>query len=305
MSEVLLSTVLPCTLIFIMLGMGMTLTIQDFSRLKEYPRAIVAGLGGQLIVLPIVGALLSVLWGLRPEFAIGMVILAACPGGTTSNIVSHLANGDRPLSISLTAINSCVVMFSIPFYVTLAVQYFSGGAPESVDIPVLQLMFSVFIYTLVPVVTGMFVRHYFPDFAVNIGPYYDRVAAVAFTLIVLLILWNGQGNLKTILPLVGGVTITLNVVMTLIGLLMAYLLAMKMRQAVTIAIEVGIQNTVLGMAVAAMLDGVNGLSGALMIVPPAVYGLIMYGPATVMIILGRRHGKTAAVSGAVELKQSL
>jgi len=289
MSDLLLSTALPLTLIFIMFGMGMTLTIADFARLKEYPHAIAAGLGGQLVLLPLMGGFLAIFWGLTPEFAIGIIILAACPGGTTSNVVSFLAKGDRPLSITLTAVNSFVVVFTIPLYTALAIQYFAGATDTTIKIPTAQLMFSVFAYTVIPVSLGMLVRRLAPGFARGVGPFYDKIAAIAFTLIVLLIVWSSQDSLMTILPMVGGITITLSLVMTGIGFLLAHLLAMPKQQAITLAIEIGIQNTVLGMAVAAMLDGVNGLSGELMLVPCAVYGLIMYGPAIVMILIGRRE----------------
>ncbi len=298
MSDVLLNIALPITLILIMFGMGMTLTLADFLRLKEYPSAIAAGLGGQLILLPLVGAFLAVFWGLQAEFAIGMVILAACPGGTTSNVVSYLARGDRPLSITLTAINSLFVVFTIPIYTALAIQYFAGATDTTVKIPTAQLMFSVFAYTVIPVSLGMLVRRFAPDFTLRFGSYYDRLAAIAFTLIVLLIIWNSQSDLKTILPMVGGITVTLNLVMTGLGFLVAYLLSMKQQQAITLAIEIGIQNTVLGMAVATMLDGVNGMEGQLMLVPCAVYGLIMYGPAVVMILIGRREQSQLAARAA-------
>ena len=296
--NVLVDIVLPITLILIMFGMGMTLRVKDFIRLKDYPRAVVAGLIGQLILLPLVGGALAVLWGLPPELAIGLIILAACPGGTTSNLVSHLARGDKPLSITLTAVNSFVVVFTIPLLISLSMVYFLGSAPDDVPTPVLFIMVGVFAYTIVPISLGMMLRKLAPRFSMRIGPLYDRFAALAFLFIVLIILWAERDDLLTILPMVGGVTLTLNLVMTAIGLGLAWLLALRLRQALTIGIEVGIQNTPLGMAVAGtLLHGVRGLDGDVMLMPAALYGLLMFGSATVLIFYGQKHlGSDAGVA---------
>ena len=296
--NVLVDIVLPITLILIMFGMGMTLRVKDFIRLKDYPRAVIAGLIGQLILLPLVGGALAVLWGLPPELAIGLIILAACPGGTTSNLVSHLARGDKPLSITLTAVNSFVVVFTIPLLISLSMVYFLGSAPDDVPTPVLFIMVGVFAYTIVPISLGMLLRKLAPRFSMRIGPLYDRFAALAFLFIVLIILWAERDDLLTILPMVGGVTLTLNLVMTAIGLGLAWLLALRLRQALTIGIEVGIQNTPLGMAVAGtLLHGVRGLDGDVMLMPAALYGLLMFGSATVLIFYGQKHlGSDAGVA---------
>lgn len=296
--NVLVDIVLPITLILIMFGMGMTLRVRDFIRLKDYPRAVVAGLIGQLILLPLVGGALAVLWGLPPELAIGLVILAACPGGTTSNLVSHLARGDKPLSITLTAVNSFVVVFTIPLLIGLAMTYFLGSSPDDVPTPVLFIMVGVFAYTIVPISLGMLVRKLAPRFSMRIGPLYNRFAALSFLFIVLVILWAERDDLLTILPMVGGVTLTLNLLMTAIGLGLAWLLALRLRQALTIGIEVGIQNTPLGMAVAGtLLHGVRGLDGDVMLMPAALYGLLMFGSATALIFVGQKYlGSDAGVA---------
>lgn len=296
--NVLVDIILPITLILIMFGMGMTLRVKDFIRLKDYPRAVVAGLIGQVVLLPVVGFLLALAWNLPPELAIGLIILAACPGGTTSNLVSHLARGDKPLSITLTAVNSCVVVFTIPLLLTLAINYFVGTTPDDVPTPVLQVMFGVFAFTIVPISLGMLIRRLAPRFSMRIGPLYDRFAALAFLFIVLVILWAERDDLLTILPMVGGVSLALNLIMTAIGLGLAWLLALKLRQALTIGIEVGIQNTPLGMAVAGtLLHGVHGLDGDVMIMPSAIYGLLMFGAATALIFFGQKHlGSEAGVA---------
>lgn len=285
--DILVDIALPLTLILIMFGMGMTLTVRDFLRLADYPRAVLVGLGGQLLLLPLVGAALALLWNLPPELAIGVIVLASCPGGTTSNLVSHLARGDVPLSITLTAVNSCIVVFTIPLYSALAMDVFAGAAAD-VPLPLAATMQRVFLYTILPVSLGMVVRGLAPAFARRIGPAYDRFAMLAFVFIVLVIVWTSRESLLTMLVTVGSVAITLNLIMTALGLLLGVLLAVGARQVLTLGIEIGIQNTVLGMVVAAtILDGLRGLDGTIMLMPSAIYGLLMFAPAALIIAYGR------------------
>lgn len=287
--DILVDIALPGTLILIMFGMGMTLTVRDFLRLASYPRAVAVGLGGQLVLLPVVGAALALLWDLPPALAVGVIVLAACPGGTTSNLVSHLARGDVPLSITLTAVNSCIVVFTIPLYGALAVDHFAG-ADADVPLPLAATMQRVFLYTVLPVGLGMGVRALAPVFAKRIGPAYDRFAMLAFVFILVVIVWTSRESLLQMLAVVGGVTAALNLIMTALGLLLGALLAVGTRQVLTLGIEIGIQNTVLGMVVAAtILDGLGGLDGRVMLMPSAIYGLLMFAPAALIIAYGRRR----------------
>jgi BASS family bile acid:Na+ symporter len=292
----LVEVVLPWTLRLIMFGMGMLLTVHDFLRLREYPRAVVAGLGGQLILLPLVGFGLAMLWQLPPELAVGLIILAACPGGTTSNLVCHLARGDVPLSITLTAVNSLIVIITIPLYAALAMKLFIGASAD-VSMPVLSVVWSVFNYTILPVALGMLLRARFPAFTDRIRRPYDLFAALAFIFILAVIVWNSRGNLLAMLPQVGSVTLALNLIMTVLGLGIGYLLMIGRRQTMTLGIEIGIQNTVLGMAVAAsVLHGVGGLDGRIMLIPSAIYGLIMFLPAVGIILYGRAGARPPATA---------
>lgn len=288
-TNLLVEVLLPATLLLIMFGMGMTLTLRDFIQLKDYPRAVVAGLGGQLLLLPAVGFLLAWVWGLSPALAVGLVVMTACPGGTTSNLVSFLARGDVPLSVTLTAVNSCVVVFTIPLYAGLAMDAFAGEAVD-VPMPVAFVMAQVFMYTIAPISLGMLVRRFAPGFATRIGPAYDRFAAFAFLFILIAIVWDSRANILAMAATVGGVTSALALIMTGIGLGLGWLLAVGPRQTITLGIEVGIQNTVLGMVVAgSVLDGMRGLEGAVMYMPSAVYGLLMFLPALAVIVYGRRR----------------
>jgi len=287
--NILVDVLLPWTLRLIMFGMGMLLTVRDFIRLKDYPRAVVAGLGGQLLLLPLVGFALAWLWQLSPELAIGLVILAACPGGTTSNLVSHLTRGDVPLSITLTAVNSFIVVLTIPLFAVLAMDLFIGE-PADVPMPYASVIWSVFNYTIIPVALGMAVRALFPALVRRIRRPYDIFAAFAFVFIVLIIVWDSRENLLLYFVEVGSVTLALNLVMTALGLAIGAAMFIGTRQTLTLGIEIGVQNTVLGMAVAgAVLHGVRGLDGSIMLMPSAIYGLIMFLPTLAIIRYGRRH----------------
>ena len=287
--SILVDVLLPWILRLIMFGMGLLLTVSDFLRLRHYPRAVAAGLGGQLLLLPAVGFALAWLWQLPPEFAIGLVILASCPGGTTSNLVSHLARGDVPLSITLTAVNSLIVIATIPLYAILALTLFVGTGAE-VHLPVGTVLWSVFNFTILPVALGMLVRALAPNFAERIRRPYDAAAAAGFVLIILLILWDSREGLLAMWLQIGSVTLALNLLMTAAGLGIGVLLALELRQVVTLGIEIGIQNSVLGIAVAgAVLHGVAGLDGSLMLMPAAIYGLLMFLPMVAIIRYGRRR----------------
>ena len=148
---------LPAVLAFIMIGMGMSLRPVDFRRVVVYPKAALVGLFGQLIFLPAVGFLIVYLYPLRPEMAVGIMVLAACPGGTTSNLITHMARGNVALSVTLTAISGTVTVFSIPYLVNLALAVFMPAAdPEQqVQLPVLETIGTLVLIVLVPTIIGM------------------------------------------------------------------------------------------------------------------------------------------------------
>ena len=156
--------VLAASLIIIMLGMGLSLKTDDFKRILIYPKAILTGLVNQLILLPIIGYVLVSIFPLAPEIAIGVMILSACPGGPTSNLITHLAKGDTALSVSLTAVNSIITIFTIPFIVNFAlVEFMSEGQIIQLDIP--KTILQIFVIVIIPVIIGMLIRHYKEGFA--------------------------------------------------------------------------------------------------------------------------------------------
>ena len=194
-----------------------------------------------------------------------------------------------PLSVTLTAVNSCIVVFTIPLYAGLAMDVFAGEAVD-VPMPVAFVMAQVFMYTIAPISAGMLLRGLAPGLATRIGPAYDRFAALAFLFILIAILWDSRADILAMAATVGGVTAALAVIMSALGLALGALMAVGPRQTITLGIEVGIQNTVLGMVVAgSVLDGMRGLEGSVMYMPSAVYGLLMFLPALGIIAYGRRR----------------
>src|SRR5690606_10576895 len=148
----------------VMAGMGLSLTVDDFKRVVKYPRAILFGLFNQLIMLPILGFTVVSIFRLSPEIAIGIMILAACPGGPTSNLISHLAKGDTALSVSLTAISSVVTVFTIPIIINLAMVSFVNQT-ERIHLDIWDTIVKIFSIVLIPVILGMLVKRFWSEFA--------------------------------------------------------------------------------------------------------------------------------------------
>lgn len=269
---------LPVSLGIIMLGMGLALTPADFRRIALYPKAAAIGVVNQLLLLPLVGFLLLLIIPMRtPELAVGIMILAACPGGPTSNLISHISRGDTALSISLTAISSIVVVITIPLIVNFALSHFLEVG-EYVPLPVLKTMISVIIITLIPVTIGMIIRSKAPGFAAKMNRPVKIMSGVLLMIIILAAILADKENFVNFFQQAGPVALALNVTMLLIGYTTARLFRLRIDQAITISIESGIQNGTLGIAIAATL-----LHNPTMTISPAIYSLIMFGTAGVII----------------------
>lgn len=147
-----------------MLGMGLTLLPEDFKRVTRYPKAVAIGLISQLLFLPIVGFLVVLLVPMQPEIAVGLMVLALCPGGPSSNMITYLAKGDVALSVTLTALSSTITVFTIPIFTNLSLQYFAGQN-AAIALPIGQTMLQIFAIALVPIGLGMLIRQQFPDLA--------------------------------------------------------------------------------------------------------------------------------------------
>lgn len=287
-SSILTEVFLPLALGVIMLGMGLSITLNDFKRIFIYPKAVAIGLVNQIILLPLIAFGLVLLFGLKTELAVGLMILAACPGGATSNLISHLAKGDTALSITLTAFSSLITVITIPFIVNFAIlQFIPGG--EAQQLNVFGTILSVLIITVVPVSIGMFIHSRAPRFSERMERPVKILSAVFLAIIILAAVLKERENMLTFFRQAGPVALTLNILTLALGFYASRLLRLSPKQSGTISIESGIQNGTLGITVAATL-----LNNSVMTIPSAIYSLIMFATATVVIYIGNRTIKEGA-----------
>src|SRR5690554_1853524 len=181
--SILTSVVLPLALFIIMLGVGLSLVLDDFKRVVIYPKAVVVGLVNQLILLPLVAFGLAKLFGLSPMMAVGLMLIACCTGGVTSNLITYVARGDAALSITLTAISGVVVVVTIPLILVFSMDYFMGET-QAVAVPIGQTIGQIAGVTILPVTLGMLIRRFKPGFALRM----ERPARIGSTVIFVLIL---------------------------------------------------------------------------------------------------------------------
>ena len=279
-SSVLTELFLPFSLAVIMFGMGLSLRIEDFKRILIYPKAVGIGLLNQLIFLPIIAFGIANLFELPAELAVGLMILAVCPGGATSNLITHLAKGDAALSITLTAFSSVITVFTIPFLVNYSIGYFIPGG-EAQQLEVVGTVVSVLVITIIPVALGMLVFAKAPKLASKLDLPFRRISAIFFVIIVVAAVLKEKENLVRYFVEAGPAALTLNVSTLLLSFGTARLFKLPFRQGLTIAIESGIQNGTLGITIAATL-----LMNSVMTIPSAIYSLIMFGTAALVIFFG-------------------
>jgi BASS family bile acid:Na+ symporter len=219
---------------------------------------------------------------MRPEIAVGLMVLALCPGGPSSNMITYLAQGDVALSVTLTALSSAITVFTIPIFANLSLQYFAGQS-AAIALPVGQTMLQIFAITLVPVGLGMLIRQQFPNLARRLEKVANRLAIGFLALIILAIIIHEWNRLPTFIAQVGIGVVLLNVISMASGFGLGKLLNLKFPQQICIAIEVGIQNATLAIAITAGL-----LNNPDMAIPAAIYSLFAYATALLTIFYGRR-----------------
>lgn len=276
------NVVLPLALAFIMFALGLGLTVDDFARVVKNPRDFVVGAALQLILLPVVAFLLVSLWSLPPELALGVMIIAAAPGGVTSNILTAFARGDVALSISLTAVISLVCVVTIPFIVVFSHGQFVGGDAVG-DVSVGKTAVGVFAIVTVPVLLGLVVRRFATGFALRFERMAGRISTVLFAIVLAGAIYQEKDNIVTYFAQAGLVTLVLNLVMMALAYMIARIFASGAQQRIAISIECGLQNGTLAIAVATLLFG-----GGLVAVPAATYSLIMFATALIYIAFLRR-----------------
>ncbi len=283
-----LSTIILAGALFIiMLGMGLSLQTTDFKRILLYPKAIFIGLTNQLILLPIVGFLIAIALPMNPEIAVGIMILAACPGGPTSNLLSFLAKGDLALSVSLTALSSVITISTIPFIVVFASEYFLGTGQE-VQLNILQTIGQIFVIVLVPIAIGMAIRNVKPAFATKMGKPVRIASGVVLALIIVGIVIKERAHFGDYFQQAGIAALLLNILTMGIGYFSAKLFRLATRQAISISIESGIQNGTLAITIAIVL-----LQNTSFAIAPAVYSLLMFITGGVMVYFFNRKASKA------------
>lgn len=267
---ILTEVVLPLSIFVIMVTMGMTLTPADFRRVLSAPRAVAVGLTCQLLVLPLLGFGVANVFQLEPVFAVGVVLLAASPGGTTSNLIVHVADADRALSVTLTALSSTVVFVTMPVLLQLALDVFRPAGDATVSVPVVETMVQVAGITVVPVLIGMFVRSRSPSFA-DRAEQPGKVFATVFLFAIILAIAVGEFDTLTDEGLrFAPAFITLNLLALGAGFAISRAARLDGLRSITIAIETGLQNSTLAIGVALTLLDDGDLA-----VIPALYGVWM------------------------------
>ncbi|HEY9735010.1 MAG TPA: bile acid:sodium symporter family protein [Trichocoleus sp.] len=281
-SNLFTAVLLPLALAIVMLGMGLSLVPEDFKRITRYPKAVAVGVVCQVLLLPLLGALIALVVPMQPAIAVGLIILASCPGGPSSNLITYLAKGDVALSVTLTALSSIITVVTIPVFANLALQHFLGQT-AAIALPIGQTMLQIFLITLLPIAIGMVIRYQFPETAKRLEKQMSRLAVGLLALIILLLLIREGSKLPGFIVQVGIGVLLLNLIATAAGFFAGKLFQLPLAQQICIAIEVGIQNGTLAIAITAGL-----LNDPDMAVPAAVYSLLMYVTGFAAIRYGRK-----------------
>ena len=270
----IVSVLLPLVIAFIMFSLGLGLGVADFRRVMKFPRAFAVGLLNQVVLLPLIAFGLAHAFGLSPVFAVCLMILALCPGGVTSNLLTKLAGGNAPLSISLTAATSLLSILTVPLLVSFSVSHFMQE--EALKVNITGLSLKMFFLTALPVALGMTFTARAPVLAERIGPGVSRTAIGLFILIIIAALAQNwvvfSSNLGSLAP----VSVVLNLAMLGLGLVSGQLLGLKRREATAISIESGVQNGTLAIAVGSFVAAANEQALPPETVPAAVYSITMY-----------------------------
>jgi BASS family bile acid:Na+ symporter len=273
-SSVVTTVFLPATVAVIMFGLGLALTPADFSRVLRHPKAAGIALACQILVLPAICLGLVLLFDLAPALAVGMMLLAASPGGTTANIFSHLARGDVALNISLTAVNSVLAVVTLPIVVNLSLDGFMEGN-EEIGLQA-DKMLQVIAIVLVPVAIGMWVRRRFPDFAARMRRPVRIASIVVLVTVIGVAIFQERANIVDFLEQVGLAALLLSVLSLAIGYTVPRLLQVSHEQSIASSFEIGIHNATLAITIALSPSLLNNSQ---MSIPAAVYGVMMFIPA--------------------------
>ncbi len=276
-------------LIVIMVSMGLTLRVSDFKLLAGKPKPIFVGLLGQIVILPAVGVLLAVLFQAPPQLAMGLIIIAACPGGATSNFMTYLAKGDVALSIVLTALSGLIAVVTVPFVINFGLDLL-GLTDQGIRLPVLKTIWNIFMLTALPVMFGMVIRSFHVSIAAKAERILTPFSFLFLIFIMALIAHEVRPNLWNMLASAFLPVIALNGIMVGIGEFLGRAFGLSSSMQKTIGIEVGFQNYTLGIVIAIVL-----LNSPEMTVAPIIYLFSMYATGAFVVARGR-HAHSAAMT---------
>ena len=272
---------LPIALAFIMFALGLGLTGTDFLRVIKQPKDFFVGAISQIILLPVIAFVLVKIWPISPELAIGVMIIAAAPGGVTSNILTSFARGDVALSISLTAIISLLSVITVPFIIVTSLGLL-GSENVSQNISLTSMAISMFLIVTVPVIIGMIFRRFASNAAINFEPIAKKISVVLFIIVLLGAILAEKDNIVSYFADAGLITFVLNVLMMVVAFYVAKLFGTGNAQKKCIAIECGLQNGTLAIFVGTTLFG-----GGAFVIPAATYSLIMFVTSLIFVFFVR------------------
>ena len=280
--NIVTDVILPLALAFIMFVLGLGLTGADFLRVVKQPRDFFVGSFSQIILLPIIAFLLIKIWPIAPELAIGVMIIAAAPGGVTSNLLTSFAKGDVALSISLTAIISLICGFTIPFIVLTSVDLLDVSGVDP-NISLVSMSRDMFLIVTAPVILGMILRRISYGITSKLEPIAKKVSIILFILVLLGAIAAERENVVSYFAQAGLITLVLNVVMMIVAYYVAQLFASGTKQKKCITIECGLQNGTLAIFVATSIFG-----GGMYVIPAATYSLIMFATSLIFVYLVKK-----------------
>jgi BASS family bile acid:Na+ symporter len=258
---------LPIAVALIMGSLGLSLTVEDFKRVFTAPRGILIGLGNLFVVSPFLAFAVAELYGLEALFAVGLVLLGASPGGATANLMTHLARGDTALSISMTALSSIAAVVTVPLYLSLAISHFDAGLGD--DVGMLGISLRVFLITVVPVAIGMWIRERRTAWAIAKEPLAKRIAVVCLVLVIVGAVADEWGTVTEHFTELAIAALTLNVLAMTCSFAISRLARLDNRQSTAVAMELGIHNGTLAIAVAVLVT--DDLA-----IPAAIYSAFMF-----------------------------
>jgi BASS family bile acid:Na+ symporter len=274
--SILTQFILPLVLALIMFGMGLSLTKQDFLELSKEPKPVAVGLLGQLLILPLLAYGIAIFFDLSEHLAVGIMILAACPGGTSSNILSQLARANLALSVSLTAVTTLICVVTTPLIIRFAIEQFNDTTAESFSL--LSTTLGLIFITLLPVLLGIMIRHKLTDFALRSEAFFRHLSTAFLVFMIAAITYQERDNLVESFVLVSEATFSLNILAIGAGVLLGITFRLVKRDTVTLGIEVGVQNSSM-----AILIAITFLDRPDYAIAAGVYGIAMYLGAGLLI----------------------